>query len=299
MNEESKPTGPDFSQGCRSRLSPKTAWGGVRYRRRMHALSRPARPGAARRRHYPLPRHHARFSLRTGEALRSPALDPVVCWRVEQRDGTVIVHDGLAPAKGVAPAPSPASPESIVIGGGGAAGQAAAEMLRREGYAGPVTILSAEDERPYDRPNLSKDYLAGTAPADWLPLRLPEFYAAHEIALALGARAVAIDAPGRKVQLADGARHPWGALLLATGAEPNRFGIPGSRTPARPHSAQRQRLPRIDRRGAGRVARGRGRRQLYRARSCGVAAGHAGSTSMSWRPRRARWKLYSGPRSAS
>ena len=92
-------------------------------------------------------------------------------------------------------------------------------------------MLSAENERPYDRPNLSKDYLAGTAPADWLPLRPPEFYAEHEIVLALGAPAVAIDARGREVQLADGARHPWGALLLATGAEPNRLGIPGAELP--------------------------------------------------------------------
>jgi NAD(P)H-nitrite reductase large subunit len=91
-----------------------------------------------------------------------------------------------------------------------------------------VTILSAENKRPYDRPNLSRDYLAGTAPADWLPLHPSEFYAEHEIVLALGARAVAIDARGREVQLTDGVRHPWGVLLLATGAEPNRLGIPGA-----------------------------------------------------------------------
>jgi NADPH-dependent 2,4-dienoyl-CoA reductase/sulfur reductase-like enzyme/nitrite reductase/ring-hydroxylating ferredoxin subunit len=248
MSEEGKPTGPDFSQGVPLANIPEH---GVLLG---HAAGEPvlvARSGGevfaigAECTHYhgPLaqglrvgdtircPWHHACFSLRTGEALRAPALDPVVCWRVEQRDGTVIVHDRLAPAKGAAPAPSLESPGSVVIVGGGAAGQAAAEMLRREGYPGPVTMLSAENERPYDRPNLSKDYLAGTAPADWLPLRPPEFYAEHEIVLALGAPAVAIDARGREVQLADGARHPWGALLLATGAEPNRLGIPGAELP--------------------------------------------------------------------
>jgi apoptosis-inducing factor 3 len=83
-------------------------------------------------------------------------------------------------------------------------------MLRREGYAAPVTMLSAENVRPYDRQNLSKDYLASNAPEEWLPLRPPEFYAEHQIALTLGARAVAIDPKTREVQLADGARHPWG-----------------------------------------------------------------------------------------
>jgi apoptosis-inducing factor 3 len=92
-------------------------------------------------------------------------------------------------------------------------------------------MLSAEDERPYDRPNLSKYHLAGNAPAEWLPLRPPEFYAEHQIALTLGARAVAIDPRAREVQLADGARHSWGALLLATGVEPIRLGIPGAELP--------------------------------------------------------------------
>ena len=90
--------------------------------------------------------------------------------------------------------PAHAGPESIVIIGGGAAGNAAAEMLRREGYAGPVTMLSADDAPPYDRPNLSKDYLAGNAPEEWIPLRPPEFYPEHRIELRLGARVAAIDA---------------------------------------------------------------------------------------------------------
>src|SRR6516225_9384450 len=177
------------------------------------------------------PWHHACFSLRTGEALRAPALDPVPCWRVEQRDGRIYVREKLEPAPRPAPTATPLRPESIVIIGGGAAGNAAAEMLRREGYAGPVTMLSADDARPYDRPNLSKDYLAGTAPEEWIPLRPPEFYAEHRIELKLGAHAAAIDAKAREVRLADGSRHHYGALLLATGATPVRLDIPGSNLP--------------------------------------------------------------------
>jgi NADPH-dependent 2,4-dienoyl-CoA reductase/sulfur reductase-like enzyme len=145
-------------------------------------------------------------------------LDPVACWRVEQHEGTIYVREKLEPARRLARTAADAGPESIVIIGGGASGNAAVEMLRREGYAGPVTMLSADDARPYDRPNLSKDYLAGTAPEEWIPLRPPEF-------------AAAIDAEAREVRLADGSRHHYGALLLATGATPVRLDIPGNNLP--------------------------------------------------------------------
>src|SRR5207244_10800101 len=84
---------------------------------------------------------------------------------------------------------------------------------------------------PCDRPNLSKDYLAGNAPEEWIPLRSPNFYREQGIELKLGARAMAIDPKAREVRLADGSRHRFGALLLATGAEPVHLGIPGSDLP--------------------------------------------------------------------
>src|ERR1700746_4036224 len=115
------------------------------------------------------PWHHACFSLRTGAALRAPALDPVSCWRVEQRDGRLYVREKIE----AAPRPArtaPPAPESIVIIGGGAEPKAAAEMLRREGYSRPIMMLSDDGAPPYDRPNLSKDYLAGKGPEEWIPL---------------------------------------------------------------------------------------------------------------------------------
>ena len=177
------------------------------------------------------PWHHACFSLRTGEALRAPALNPVSRWRVEQEDGLLHVREKLARA---APPSRPATsgaPRSIVILGGGAAGNAAAEALRNEGYSGRITMLSADDSVPYDRPNLSKDYLAGNAPEEWIPLRSPDFYKEHGIDLELRARAVAIDIGKRQVELADGSRHGYDALLLATGADPVRLTIPGADRP--------------------------------------------------------------------
>jgi NADPH-dependent 2,4-dienoyl-CoA reductase/sulfur reductase-like enzyme/nitrite reductase/ring-hydroxylating ferredoxin subunit len=173
------------------------------------------------------PWHHACFSLRSGEAIRPPALDPIACWRTEHRDGIVYVREKRKPAPSPASLSAAGGPKSIVIVGGGGAGNCAAETLRHEGYTGRITILSADSSGPYDRPNLSKDYLAGKAAEEWVPLRSPEFYREHGIELRLDVRVTAIDPVGREVQLADQSRHPYDALLIATGAEPVRLDVPG------------------------------------------------------------------------
>ena len=176
------------------------------------------------------PWHHACFSLRTGAALRAPALNPIPCWRVERRGDSLYVREKLgdAPPKPRLPAGAPAS---AVIIGGGAAAQAAAETLRNEGYDGRITMLSADAATPADRPNLSKDFLAGTAQEDWIPLRPPEFYREQRIDLRLNARVTGLDTGGKSVQLEDGDRVAYDALLLATGAEPVRLAIPGAERP--------------------------------------------------------------------
>jgi 3-phenylpropionate/trans-cinnamate dioxygenase ferredoxin reductase subunit len=92
-------------------------------------------------------------------------------------------------------------------------------------------MLTADSSRPYDRPNLSKDYLAGTAQADWIPLRAPEFYSDLDIDLRTGTPVTAIDAVTKIVSLADGGSIPYGTLLLATGAEPVRLQVPGETSP--------------------------------------------------------------------
>jgi apoptosis-inducing factor 3 len=176
------------------------------------------------------PLHHACFSLRTGEALHAPAIAPVACWRVEESAGRVHVREKLAPPP-AKPRPAVGAPAAIVIVGGGAAGFAAAEMLRREGFGGTVTMLSADDAPPCDRPNLSKDYLAGTAPEDWIPLRPPEFYRDTGIDLSLNAEAVEIDRGARRVKLGDGRTFPFDRLLIATGAEPVRLAVNGAELP--------------------------------------------------------------------
>jgi NADPH-dependent 2,4-dienoyl-CoA reductase/sulfur reductase-like enzyme/nitrite reductase/ring-hydroxylating ferredoxin subunit len=178
------------------------------------------------------PWHHACFDLRTGEALRAPAFSPLPCWSVEQRDGKIFVRGKAAKRKPERKAAaSGGAPARIVIVGGGAAGFAAAERLRREGYEGSIVMLSADSAPPVDRPNLSKDYLAGTAPEDWVPLRPRSFYEKRGIDLRLGAEAVRIDVAAREVALADGTSVPYDRLVLATGAEPVRLSIPSADLP--------------------------------------------------------------------
>ena len=180
------------------------------------------------------PWHHARFSLRTGEAIGAPAFNALPCWRVEKSDDKVFVRERTAPAdrsEPSKPARATVKPDRIVIVGGGAAGFAAAEMLRRDGFGGSLTLVSADDEPPYDRPNCSKDYLAGSAPEDWMPLKPAEFYKEYSIDLQLGSEVTAIDSGPRQVALANGRKIAFDKLLLATGAEPVRLQLPGADQP--------------------------------------------------------------------
>ncbi len=172
------------------------------------------------------PLHHACFSLRSGAALRAPAFDPLGRWQVEVDSGRVFVRARLEAA--ITPASSAAEiaePGSILIIGGGAAGFACADELRRLGFAGRLTIVTADADPPCDRPNLSKDFLAGTAPEAWIPLRDESWYRDHDISLELGEEVLALDIPGRIASTRSGRTLAWDRLLLATGAEPVR--LPG------------------------------------------------------------------------
>jgi NADPH-dependent 2,4-dienoyl-CoA reductase/sulfur reductase-like enzyme/nitrite reductase/ring-hydroxylating ferredoxin subunit len=176
------------------------------------------------------PWHHACFDLRTGEATRAPALNPLSVWNVEREGERIFVRQKRAQpkprVKGAADAPG-----RIVIVGGGAAGFAAAEMLHRQEFRGSIVMLSNEAAAPVDRPNLSKDYLAGSAPEDWLPLRPDNFYTDAAIDLRLNTEVASIDTKAKAVLLAGGEAIGYDRLLLATGAEPVRLPIPGAEQP--------------------------------------------------------------------
>jgi NADPH-dependent 2,4-dienoyl-CoA reductase/sulfur reductase-like enzyme/nitrite reductase/ring-hydroxylating ferredoxin subunit len=244
--QQAPPTGPDLTQGVAlSEFTGETLLGHVGDQDVLLVRSRPEIFAIdAHCSHYrgPLaeglvvgdsircPWHHACFDLRSGEATRAPALSPLAVWQVEHEGDRIVVRHKREQPKprgnGAGDAPG-----RIVIVGGGAAGFAAAEMLWRQEFRGPIVMLSNDAAPPVDRPNLSKDYLAGSAPEDWLPLRPDSFYTEAGIDLRLKTDVVSIDTKARNVVIAGGDTVSYDRLLLATGAEPVRLPIPGADQP--------------------------------------------------------------------
>ena len=244
--EQAPPAGPDLAQGVAlSDFSGETLLGHVGDQDVLLVRSGPeifAIDAHCSHYHGPLaeglvvgdsircPWHHACFDLRSGEATRAPALTPLAVWQVEHEGDRVFVRQKREPQKPRGKRPVDA-PGKIVIVGGGAAGFAAADMLRRQEFRGGIVMLSNDAAPPVDRPNLSKDYLAGSAPEDWLPLRPDSFYAEAGIDLRLESNVASIDTKARNVIIAGGGAIPYDRLLLATGAEPVRLPIPGADQP--------------------------------------------------------------------
>ena len=174
------------------------------------------------------PWHHGMFDLRDGSVLAPPPFNALPCWRTEIDGNRIVVRE-----KRVATSPPavPEAPARMVILGSGAAGHMAAETLRNEGYTGTVTMISADRDLPFDKPNLSKDYLAGNAPEEWIPLRDAAFYAEKNIDVRLDTRVAAIDVPNRSIRTEGGESILYDRLLIATGADPFVPPIPGADLP--------------------------------------------------------------------
>ncbi|HXS83756.1 MAG TPA: FAD-dependent oxidoreductase [Methylomirabilota bacterium] len=175
------------------------------------------------------PWHHAWFDCRTGEAVGPPSPRDITTWEVSRDGDRVRVGAKRKPA---APRESRGGPASVVMVGAGGAADMAAATLRREGYRGPITLIGRDAEPvPMDRPNLSKDYLSGVAPEEWLPIRDAAYYKKHDLTLMPGVEVTKVDPAAHRVTLADGRTLDYGALLLATGAAPIRLDIPGATLP--------------------------------------------------------------------
>ncbi len=168
--------------------------------------------------------HDARFDLRTGKALSAPALNDLPAYPVRIDKGDVLVGPVDKPRF---PKPEGTDQRTFLIVGGGAAGNAAAETLRREGFAGRILMVTAETDLPYDRPNLSKEFMSGDAKPEWMPLRSAKFYANQKIEVLSGTPVASLD-PGKKTAvLSTGQSLSYDKALLATGGAPRKLPVPG------------------------------------------------------------------------
>jgi NADPH-dependent 2,4-dienoyl-CoA reductase/sulfur reductase-like enzyme/nitrite reductase/ring-hydroxylating ferredoxin subunit len=173
------------------------------------------------------PWHGARFGLSGAEDVPplAPALDDVGHCEVKVEDGEVLIK---APCRAEMPEPEGKDVRRFVILGGGAAGNASAEMLRRLGFAGNIEIITAEELRPYDRPRLSKGFMAGDTAPEGVALRAPDFYDRLKIALQRNCTVTGLDLDGKELQLEGGGTLPYDKLLLATGGVPKALPAPGA-----------------------------------------------------------------------
>jgi NADPH-dependent 2,4-dienoyl-CoA reductase/sulfur reductase-like enzyme/nitrite reductase/ring-hydroxylating ferredoxin subunit len=161
------------------------------------------------------PSHSARFDVRNGQMISPPALDDIPCYEVKIEDGEVLIGSIVEeePKK-----PSVRRGETIVLLGAGAAGNIAAETLRKEGFSGRLVMITREPDLPYDRPELSKGFLSGEAEPEWIPLRSEEFYRDRQIEVLTRHTVTAVEASTRM---------GFDSLLIAAGGVPRRLSLPG------------------------------------------------------------------------
>jgi NADPH-dependent 2,4-dienoyl-CoA reductase/sulfur reductase-like enzyme/nitrite reductase/ring-hydroxylating ferredoxin subunit len=172
--------------------------------------------------------HFARMDVTTGRVIAPPAFNDLPVYPVKVENGEIWVGP-VAKPKFPTPAAALGTDHRVfVIVGAGAAGNTAAETLRRHGFTGRILMITGETERPYDRPNLSKDFITGKAGEEWLPLRGPKFYPAQGIELLTGRAVVSMDTSKKVIVLQGGETISFDKALLATGGTPRKLPIPGS-----------------------------------------------------------------------
>jgi NADPH-dependent 2,4-dienoyl-CoA reductase/sulfur reductase-like enzyme/nitrite reductase/ring-hydroxylating ferredoxin subunit len=178
------------------------------------------------------PWHHACFNVANGNIEEPPALDGLMRYDVSVREGRIFASlpeetpDRRTPP--LAKHEPDADSRRFVIIGGGAAGYTAAQTLREDGFRGRIVLITREDRAPYDRPNLSKDYLQGHAEPAWMPLRPDEFYAEYGIELVCKKEVTRVDARSKTIMFEGGESLDYDALLVATGGESRKLNIPGA-----------------------------------------------------------------------
>jgi apoptosis-inducing factor 3 len=177
------------------------------------------------------PWHHACFNAKTGNLEEPPARDSLTNYEVKIDGENVIVKVPGKLEGSKIPAMIKYNQENkntFVVLGGGAAGNAAVQSLRENGYDGKLVMISQENRVPYDRPNLSKDYLQGTMDGEWMPLRSEDFYKDHNIELKLNHKVTNVDADRKSISFENGESLSYDKLLVATGGVSRKLNLPGS-----------------------------------------------------------------------
>lgn len=178
------------------------------------------------------PWHHAAFNVVNGDLEDPPALDSLIRYDLRVQEDRILLslpedaEDRRLPP--LVRRDATVDSRQFVIIGAGAAGYAAAQTLREEGFRGNVVMITREDRAPYDRPNLSKDYLHGHAEPEWMPLRGEDFYKEREIDLVLNREVTRVDSRTKTITFEGGETMDYDALLVATGGSPVRLNIPGA-----------------------------------------------------------------------
>jgi len=175
------------------------------------------------------PWHGACFNTKTGDIEDFPGLDSLACHKVEERNGQIVVMADKRELVNGRRLQMPVevlenADVRVVVVGGGAAGHTAVETLRQEGYAGAITLVTREQHLPYDRPKLSKNL---AVKAEQISLRKAGWYEKAKINVMKGTEVVRVDTENKEVFFGNGDSLKYSKLLLATGGEPRKLGVPG------------------------------------------------------------------------
>ena len=176
------------------------------------------------------PWHHACFNARTGERVEPPAQDSLTKYETKIEGDSVLIkipekfskngHNKMVKR-------DKKNQKQFVIIGGGAAGYSAAQTLREDGFTGRIILITQDKYEPYDRPNLSKDYLAGDAEEFWLPIRSSNFYEDYDIEVMLNIIVTKVNFQSKTILLSNTENIKYDKLLIAVGSEARTLKIPG------------------------------------------------------------------------
>lgn len=178
------------------------------------------------------PWHHACFNAKNGNLLEPPAMDALPKYEIKIDGDSIKINlpDEIQNSRktDMVQKDSKADKRTFVILGSGASAYFAAQSMRENGFKGNIVMVTKENRSPYDRPNLSKDYLAGNAEPEWMPLRPDYFFEEYGIEIKKGENISGVNFKEKNVSFDNGEYLKYDRLLIATGCVPRKLNVPGS-----------------------------------------------------------------------